>query len=391
MTTPRFSRTEIVDTASLAAATESISKHHTIRQPALIIGTGLLGASIGLGLRAAGIDVLLSDPSPSAQGVAEDIGAGRVLGDGDEPGTVIVAAPPDVTAEEVITALQHWPNAVVLDIASVKTTIAHAVSVGVTTGRISQHDSQRYIGTHPMAGRERSGPVAARGELFTAAPWVLCTTDLTPQYVINTASDVARLLGATIYHMTPAQHDAAVAQISHLPQIAASLLASRLQDTSAQALQLAGNGLRDTTRIAASDGGLWVQILTANAEQILPELHGMKADLDRLIQTLSQPFASGSRLDVAQLMHEGNRGQARIPGKHGGPAEAFAMVTVLVDDTPGAIVSALQAVADAGVNVEDLRMDHSSGYQVGMLEIAVVPGHKQHLVDSLTSLGWKVL
>src|SRR5699024_2074413 len=111
----------------------------------------------------------------------------------------------------------------------------------------------------------------------------------------------------------------------------------------------------------------------------------------RLIQTLSQPFASGSRLDLAQLLHEGNRGQARIPGKHGGPAEAFAMGTDLVDDTPGAIVSALQAAADAGVNVEDSRMDHSSGYQVGMLEIAVVPGRKQHLIDSLTSLGWKVL
>src|SRR5699024_9081179 len=146
-----------------------------------------------------------------------------------------------------------------------------------------------------------------------------------------------------------------------------------------------------TTRIAASDGGLWVQILTANAEQILPELHGMKADLDRLIQTLSQPFASGSRLDVAQLLHEGNRGQARIPGKHGGPAEVFAMVAVLVADHPGATVSALQAVADAGVNVEDLRMDRSSGSQVGMLEIAVVAGRKQHLLDSLSSLGWKVL
>src|SRR5699024_1018995 len=102
MTTPRFARTEIVDTASLAAATESISKHHTIRQPALISGTGLLGAAIGLGLRAAGIDVLLSDPAPSAPGVAEEIGAGRVLSDADEPGTVIGAAPPDVKGAEVI-------------------------------------------------------------------------------------------------------------------------------------------------------------------------------------------------------------------------------------------------------------------------------------------------
>lgn len=391
MTTPRFSRTEIVDTASLAAATETVSKQHSIHQPALIIGTGLLGASIGLGLRSAGIEVLLSDPSPSAQAVAQDIGAGRGLADHDQPGTVVVAAPPDVTGEEVIKALQRWPNAAVLDIASVKVAIADEISAAVASSRISAHDMKRYIGTHPMAGRERSGPVAARGELFTAAPWVLCPTEETPQSVIDTASDVARLLGATIYHMTAEEHDGAVAQISHLPQIAASLLASRLQDTSAQALQLAGNGLRDTTRIAASDGSLWVQILAANAGQILPELFGMKEDLDRLIHTLSKPFDAGSRLDVAQLMHEGNRGQARIPGKHGGPAESFALVTVLVDDAPGSIVAALQAVADVGVNVEDLRMDHSSGYQVGMLEIAVVPGHKQHLVDSLTDLGWKVL
>src|SRR5690625_6279376 len=90
-------------------------------------------------------------------------------------------------------------------------------------------------------------------------------------------------------------------------------------------------------------------------------------------------------------MDEGNRGQARIPGKHGGPAQAFALVTVLIDDTPGAMVSALQAVAEAGVNVEDLRMEHSSGYQVGMLEISVVPGHKKNLVASLTALGSKVL
>ena len=391
MTTPRFSRTEIVDTASLAAATETVSKQHSIHQPALIIGTGLLGASIGLGLRSAGIEVLLSDPSPSAQAVAEDIGAGRGLTDGDEPGTVVVAAPPDVTGEEVIKALQRWPEAVVLDIASVKGAIAEELAEAVAVGRIPEANAKRYIGTHPMAGRERSGPVAARGELFTAAPWVLCPREDTPQSIVDTASDVARLLGATIYHMTVEEHDAAVAQISHLPQIAASLLASRLQDTPAHALQLTGNGLRDTTRIAASDGGLWVQILTANAGQILPQLHGMKEDLDRLIRTLSAPFETGSRLDVAQLMHEGNRGQARIPGKHGGPAESFALVTVLVDDAPGSIVAALQAVADVGVNVEDLRMEHSSGYQVGMLEIAVVPGQKQHLVDSLTDLGWKVL
>lgn len=391
MTTPRFSRTEIVDTASLTAATKSISEQHSIPEPVLIVGTGLLGASIGLGLRAAGLDVLLTDPSPSAQAVAQDIGAGRGLVDADQPGTVVVAAPPDVTGQEVIRALTTWDQAIVLDIASVKQSIAAEIDQAVGDGRLAARAALRYIGTHPMAGRERSGPVAARGELFTAAPWVLCAEPQTPEYVIHVASDVARLLGATIYHMTADEHDAAVAQISHLPQIAASLVASRLQGTAAQALQLAGNGLRDTTRIAASDPNLWVQILSANATHILPELEGMKADLDRLINTLQNPAAQGARLDVAQLMDEGNRGNARIPGKHGGPAHAFALVTVLVDDTPGAILKALQAVDAAGVNVEDLRMEHSSGYQVGMLEISVVPSHKKHLVESLTDLGWKVL
>lgn len=391
MTTPRFSRTEIVDTASLTAATKSISQQHSISQPVLIVGTGLLGTSIGLGLRTAGLEVLLSDPSPSAQAVAQDIGAGRALTSDDVPGTVVVAAPPDVTGQEVIRALTTWDQAIVLDIASVKQSIADEIARGVAEGLLTAQDALRYIGTHPMAGRERSGPVAARGELFTAAPWVLCRDHTTPQHVVHVASDIARLLGATIYHMTADEHDAAVAQISHLPQIAASLVASRLQDTATQALQLAGNGLRDTTRIAASDPSLWVQILAANATHILPELQGIKADLDRLIDTLSNPVADGARLDIAQLMDEGNRGKARIPGKHGGPAQAFALVTVLVDDTPGAILEALQAVDAAGVNVEDLRMEHSSGYQVGMLEISVVPGHKKHLVESLTDLGWKVL
>src|SRR5699024_11843767 len=110
-----------------------------------------------------------------------------------------------------------------MDIASVKTAIANAVSAGVITGRICQNDSQRYIGTHPMAGRERSGPGAARGELFTAAPGVLCSSEATPQYVINTASEVARLLGATRYRMTDARPGAADARTRHRPPIPQTL------------------------------------------------------------------------------------------------------------------------------------------------------------------------
>ncbi|NIH72383.1 prephenate dehydrogenase [Auritidibacter ignavus] len=392
MSQPRFSRTQRVDTQALAEATEEVSQRHAIAEPVLIRGTGLLGTSIGLGLRAAGVEVLLSDPSPSALAVAADIGAGAVCDPAQaQPGTVVIAAPPDVTGQTVVDSLQHYPHAVVLDIASVKVAIADQVHQAVQTGVIAGQDATRYIGTHPMAGREKSGPVAARGQLFTAAPWVVCARPDTAATALAVAEDLARVLGATVYRLDPVDHDRAVALVSHMPQITASLLASRLQNIPSQALELAGNGLRDTVRIAGSDPRLWVQILAANSTEILPHLYGMKADLDRLISTLEDPTALGARLDVAQLIDEGNRGQARIPGKHGNPAQSFAVITVLVDDSPGQILAALQDVAEVGTNVEDLRMDHSAGYQVGMLEISVLPGQKDLLVQELTSRGWKVL
>lgn len=168
-------------------------------------------------------------------------------------------------------------------------------------------------------------------------------------------------------------------------------MASRLQETPAASLALAGNGLRDTTRIAASDPQLWVQILAGNAARLVEILHGVRADLDRLIGTLEAPDAPGARLDIARLIDEGNAGQARIPGKHGAPPQAFAVVTVVVDDTPGQIAAVLQATGDAGVNVEDLRMDHASGHEVGMLEISVLPGRREELAAALTERGWKVV
>ena len=168
-------------------------------------------------------------------------------------------------------------------------------------------------------------------------------------------------------------------------------MASRLQDTPDQALALAGNGLRDTTRIAASDPQLWVQILSGNAGRIVPALHGLRADLDRLIRTLEDPSAPGARLDMAQLIAEGNAGRARVPGKHGAPPQAFAVVTVIVDDAPGQIAALLDEVGRTDVNVEDLRLEHASGHRVGMVEISVLPGRRDELVAALTAAGWKVV
>lgn len=365
-----------------------------VPQPVLVRGTGLLGTSIGLGLRAAGAEVLLADPSPSAQAVAEDIGAGRAVDPEDAspaPGLVVVAAPPDVTADVVVDSLRRWPAALVLDIASIKGRILEQVRDAAARGMVSDDDVSRYLPTHPMAGSERSGPVAARGTLFTASPWVLCPSPDTRPEAVAAGEAVARALQATVHRMDVAAHDASVALISHLPQIAASLVAARLQDTPDASLALAGNGLRDTTRIAGSDPQLWVQILAGNAEHIVPALHGLRADVERLIATLEAPTAPGARLDVARLMAEGNAGRARIPGKHGAPPQAFALVTVIVDDTPGQLAALFEEIGRAGVNVEDMRLDHASGYRVGMVDVSVLPGRRDELVSALTDAGWKVV
>jgi prephenate dehydrogenase len=354
--------------------------------PVVVIGTGLLGTSIGLGLRGRGVAVYLSDPSPTNQAVAVDIGAGLPLtAMGDEsPELVVVASPPDVTADVVERALADYPYATVVDIASVKAAILNDL-------RTRSADLSRYVGTHPMAGREKSGPVAARGELFTSMPWVVCPTEESSAGAVQAARALATDLGAVVSQFTAEEHDGAVALVSHLPQVMSSLLATRLQDTPLHALSLAGNGLRDTTRIAASDPTLWVQILGANAGKVVQILYGVRDDLNRLIGTLEDPAAAGARLDLAQLMSEGNAGQARIPGKHGGPPQAYSWLTVLVDDRPGQIARLLTEIGEIGVNLEDLRLDHSSGQNVGMVEISVLPSAHDLLVEALSDRGWRVL
>jgi prephenate dehydrogenase len=281
-------------------------------------------------------------------------------------------------------SLADYPAATVVDIASVKAGIlADLRGRGV--------DLARYVGTHPMAGREKSGPVAARGELFTSMPWVVCPSGETSPGALQAARALATDLGAVVTQFGAEEHDHAVALVSHLPQVMSSLVASRLQGTPMHALSLAGNGLRDVTRIAASDPTLCVQILGANAGPVVEIMHGVREDLNRLIGTLEDPAAPGARLDLAQLISEGNAGQSRIPGKHGGPPQAYSWLTVLVDDRPGQIARLLTEIGEIGVNLEDLRLDHSSGQNVGMVELSVLPNKHDLLIEALNDRGWRVL
>src|SRR5690554_1056080 len=275
-----------------------------------IVGTGLLGTSIGLGLREHGVDVIIDDASPSALQLAIDYGAGRSPGIDDAPGLIVVCVPPDVTAQVVARELIRYPDALVTDVASVKSApLADLRDLGA--------DLSRYLGTHPMAGRERGGPIAARADLFIGRPWVIAGHDGISYRRAAPIEDMILDLGAVPVEMTVDSHDESVALISHVPQVIASLMAARLRDGHNAALRLSGQGLRDVTRIASSDPGLWMQILGANAAPVVDILKAYRNDLDTVIAALEDPSATGSRRAIADTMSVGNAGVARIPGKHG--------------------------------------------------------------------------
>ncbi|MBW3070301.1 prephenate dehydrogenase [Actinomyces sp. 594] len=372
------------------------------RGPVLVVGTGLLGTSLALALTSAGVPVQLADTSPTSLALARDMGAGQVRDEHSaEPALIVVATPPDVAAGVVLRELAAHPDAVVTDVASVKARIAAEVR------RHGGREARRYVGSHPMAGRERSGAAAADSDLFAGHPWVVVADGSAPEAelaVRNLAVDV----GATPVRMNAAEHDAAVAAVSHVPQLVSSLLAARLESTPENALGLAGQGLRDTTRIAASDPRLWSAIVVGNAGPVVDMLRQLRGDLDALINGIAPAavdpgdpaytaagdaatIAPGAVGAITDLMTRGNAGQARIPGKHGGAPRRYAQVQVLVPDSAGSLGRLFSDVGEAGVNIEDFAMEHSPGQSAGLAMLSVMPAAAQGLEEALDARGWRVV
>jgi prephenate dehydrogenase len=346
-----------------------------------IVGTGLLGTSLGLALARQGVTANLSDQSKSNLRLAIEYGAGQVQS--VEPDLVVVCVPPDLTAEVVLAELAANPNAVVTDVASVKGDIAKQVA-------LSPHAS-RYIGSHPMAGREKGGPGSARADLFFARPWIITASKETPAAQVDLVRDLAFRVGAMPIELSAEQHDSAVALVSHLPQLLSSALATALSNGTDEQLALSGQGLRDTARIASSDPDLWLQIVSQNAAAIRPLISAVKQELEKLEHSLENLDAPGALAQIHSLLSRGNQGVARIPGKHGGKYAEYQQVTVMIDDSPGALAALFTFVGDIGVNIEEIKLEHSPGAPIGLVELQVVPASFEHLVKELTANGWRLV
>ncbi|MDR3202601.1 MAG: prephenate dehydrogenase [Bifidobacteriaceae bacterium] len=377
-----------MDAAAAARPAGGAAGPTATRGPVRIVGAGLLGASIGMALTRRGVAVALADTSPLALAVAEEVGAGARAGrDDPEPALVVVATPPDVAGGAVAAELAAHPGAAVTDVASVKSSVlAEVVAAGA--------DLTRYVGSHPMAGRERRGAAAALPDLFVGRPWVIADSGASGRAALLAVRDLAVDLGARAVHLDAAEHDSAVALVSHVPQVVASVVAARLAGAPVAALDLAGQGLRDVTRIAASDPVLWGAILMSNAAAVAPLLREVRADLDSAIVALDQAAEGGlggALTALNRLVARGNEGVSRVPGKHGGGHAEWDWLTVLVPDRPGQLGALFTKVGQLGFNLEDVQIEHAGGRPVGLAALSVARGSGAALAEGLAAAGWRIL
>ncbi len=336
-----------------------------------VCGGGLVGSSIVLALRAAGREVRVHDADPAVRKVLDDVHGADVYdrwADAARGAAVIVAAVPPPAIPQVLAEAVGVaePSALLTDVAGVKQAVVERVS-----SALADHDGglARYVGGHPMAGSERSGPNAADATLFSGATWVLTPTAHTADDAFARAGDLVRALGARVLVLAPEDHDTIVGLVSHLPQLVASVLA----DVAAEAvgaerdavMAVAGPGFRDTTRIAASDAELWLDIIAGNRAAVTSALRAFEGRL---------AVVHGAIVDrdddaLATVLRRASDARRRLLPKE--IDEPTRDLLVPLRDRPGEIARITSALGSAGINIEDLAMRHATAADRGSLLVRI--------------------
>lgn len=342
----------------------------------LVIGAGLVGTSVGMALRAADVEVFLEDRAASHALVAASLGAGQYrVPDAHEVDLVVVATPPLAIPDVVCQALERFPDAVVTDVGSVKSALIRTVQ------EKSAH-SARFVASHPMAGSQFTGPMTASAQLFQDRTWVITATDENAEASVEKVRWLARTVGSVIVEIDASAHDEAVAQVSHVPHLMSIVTASHLRSVPGENLRLAGQGIRDVTRIAGSDTALWTEIISSNSQAIRRELREVADDLCYLIDVLERPG------DLEAFLQLGQHGAQSLLVKHG-QEQAVEAVVVEIPDEPRALARLFGDIGNVGFNVEDFELTHDAVREVGYLSIAVEPTQAEALSSSLQARGWR--
>lgn len=336
----------------------------------VVIGAGLIGTSIALGVKRNGAAVQLIDIDGRAQALANDLVDSKAVTD---PDLVVIATPTSALDKTIESFKDVYPKSTFIDIGSTKAKVQ--VAVEAFSGLES-----RFCPTHPMAGRELDGAEAAQSDLFVGKSWVITPLPATNPESIHLVKALIESLGARAIEMDLVEHDAAVALVSHMPQIVSSLLAAQLLGKSSEYLALSGSGLLDTTRIAGSNPDLWKEILNLNKESLMPLLRNLQKDLSILIE----------EYDVQDLLIRGRAGRNSLPGKHRSNLRNYTYLPVVLEDKPNQLAALFNECAKANINVEDISIEHSPEQETGLVLLALSADNADILQKHLITGGWRV-
>ena len=341
-----------------------------------IVGTGLIGTSIALNLAEKGWPLELVDTSERELELAKALIPNATKLDKIE--LVIVATPPALALDAIRKAHKLNPQALILDVGSVKSKLQDEIS--------SFPDiAKRFIGTHPIAGREKRGAQSARSDLFLERAWIICPTEKAQPEDLDKTIQLVKTLGANPYIMSPREHDNVLARISHLPQILSVVLASSISDLGDD-LSLAGQGLRDMLRISASDGRLWAEILLKNQEEVVEAVE----DFQDILESLLEAIEDNGEMKIIEIFDDVKNVSKKVSAKHGMKPREYSYLNVVIDDKPGQLGALFNECGEIGVNVEDLNIEHSPNQETGLIRLALSETDSNSLEIHLKSKGWKV-
>ena len=341
---------------------------------ALVVGTGLIGGSIGMALRARGWHVTGRDRDDGRARQAVALGALDVVGDDPAAELVFVATPVSAVVGEAAAAVTA--GAVVTDVGSVKSPIVRAVR------------APRFVGGHPMAGSEQEGVEGADPSLFEGATWVLTPTDDTDPTAYARVHEVVALFGAEVVALPPERHDELVAVVSHVPHLTAATLmrlAAAGAEEHAALLRLAAGGFRDMTRIAAGHPGIWPDICAENREAIVEVL-------DRLVAALAEMrtvVADGDRAGLLSLLETARAARTNLPSRVAARPEELVELRVPVPDRPGVLAEVTTLAGELSVNILDLEIAHSAEGDRGVLILVVDAKAADVLRGGLVGRGFR--
>jgi prephenate dehydrogenase len=339
-----------------------------------VVGTGLIGGSIGLALRRRGWHVTGSDRDASVAARALELGALDAVGIDPDAEVTFLATPVRAVvdaAKEVLAAT----SGTITDVGSVKASIVDAVA------------DPRFIGGHPMAGSEQEGVDGADPDLFAGAVWVLTPTTATDDRALTALREVIGELGADVVSLAPDHHDALVAVVSHVPHLTAASLMRMADDRATEhraLLRLAAGGFRDMTRIASGHPGIWPDICAENRTAIVEVLVGLLASL-REVRTI---VAEDDRDGLLSVLEQARTARANLPGRVTSAAD-LCEVRIPVPDRAGVLAEVTTLAGTLDVNIADLEIAHSSEGEQGVLILVVEAAAAERLRAALGEHGYR--